>query len=85
MLSLAYLPLAFALQAPMWIFFRRMEYRRQRSLQALQPLVGFMVTVPLAAATNLGVWSLIVGQVAGYAVAVGAALAVSPYRLAPAL
>ena len=81
MASLAYLPLAFAFQAPMWIFARRMDYRRQRSLQAIQPLISFMVTVPLAAATNLGVWSLVVGQVAGYAVAVVVAVAVSPYRL----
>jgi len=43
-LALAYLPLTFALQAPMWIFFRRMEYARQRSLQATQLLVGLVVT-----------------------------------------
>jgi O-antigen/teichoic acid export membrane protein len=82
MASLAYLPLAFALQAPLWVFFRRMDFRRQRSLQAIQPLIGFVVTVPLAAATGLGVWTLVIGQVAGYAVAVAATLAVTPYRLA---
>ncbi len=82
MASLAYLPIAFALQAPLWVFFRRMDYGRQRSLQAIQPLVGFAVTVPLAAATDLGVWSLVVGQVAGYVVAVVATLRVTPYRLA---
>jgi len=81
MLSLAYLPLAFALLSPLWVFFRRMDYRRQRSLQAIQPLVGFAVTVPLAAATDLNVWSLVIGQVAGYVAAISAALAVSPYRL----
>jgi O-antigen/teichoic acid export membrane protein len=81
MASLAYLPLAFALQAPLWIFFRRMEYGRQRSLQAIQPAVTFVVTIPLAAATDLGVWSLIIGQVAGYIVAVTATIASSPYRL----
>jgi O-antigen/teichoic acid export membrane protein len=81
MASLAYLPLAFALQSPLWVFFRRMDFGRQRMLQAIQPLVGFLVTVPLAAATDLGVWSLIIGQVAGYVVAVVAALATSPYRL----
>lgn len=82
MISLAYLPVAFALQAPLWIFFRRMDYARQRSLQAIQPAVGFLVTVPLAAATDLGVWSIVVGQVAGYVASIGAGLAVSPYRLA---
>ena len=81
MASLAYLPLAFALQSPLWVFFRRMDFGRQRMLQAIQPLVGFLVTIPLAAATDLGVWSLIIGQVAGYVVAVLAALVASPYRL----
>ncbi len=81
MASLAYLPLAFALQSPLWVFFRRMDFGRQRMLQAIQPLVGFLVTVPLAAATDLGVWSLIIGQVAGYVVAVVAALAASPYPM----
>ncbi len=81
MASLSYLPLAFALQAPLWIFFRRMEYGRQRALQAIQPAISFVVTIPLAAATDLGVWSLIIGQVAGYIVAVAATVAASPYRL----
>ena len=81
MASLAYLPLAFALLSPLWVFFRRMDFRRQRSLQAIQPLVGFVVTVPLAAATGLGVWSIVVGQVAGYVVAVAATVVVAPYRL----
>lgn len=80
--SLAYLPLAFALLSPLWVFFRRMDFRRQRSLQAIQPAVGFVVTVPLAAATNLGVWSIVIGQVVGYVAAVTATLAVAPYRLA---
>jgi O-antigen/teichoic acid export membrane protein len=80
-LALAYLPLTFALQAPMWIFFRRMEYARQRSLQATQLLVGLVVTVPLAAATDLGVWSIVIGQMAGYVASIAAGLAVSPYRL----
>jgi O-antigen/teichoic acid export membrane protein len=81
MASLAYLPLAFALQAPLWVFFRRMDYGRQRSLQAIQPVVSFVVTIPLAAATSLGVWSLIVGQVAGYVVAVAASVLSAPYPL----
>jgi O-antigen/teichoic acid export membrane protein len=80
MLATAYLPLAFALQAPLWVFFRRMEYGRQRALQAIQPAVSFAVTVPLAA-TGFGVWSLVVGPLAGYVVAVAAAIAASPYAL----
>jgi O-antigen/teichoic acid export membrane protein len=73
----AYLPLAFALQSPSWIFFRRMDYVRQRSLQAVVPVVTFAVTVPLAAA-GVGVWSLVIGPAAGNLAGVAAALAVSP-------
>ena len=80
MLATAYLPIAFALQAPLWVFFRRMEYGRQRALQAIQPVVSFAVTVPLAA-TGFGVYALVVGPLAGYVLAVGAAIAASPYRL----
>ena len=80
MLASSYLPIAFALQAPLWVFFRRMDYARQRSLQAIQPAVSFVVTVPLAA-SGFGVWSLVVGPLAGYVVAVAAAVLASPYAL----
>lgn len=80
MLAVSYLPLAFALMAPMWVFFRRMDYARQRSLQAIQPVVTFCVTVPLAA-TGFGVWSLVVGPLVGYVAAVAVGVHVSPYRL----
>ena len=80
-LASAYLPVAFALLAPLWIFFRRMDYAKQRSLQVIQPVVSIAVTLPLAA-TGFGVWSLVVGPAAGYLVAVLVSLRVSPYRLA---
>lgn len=80
MLATAYLPIAFALQAPLWVFMRRMEYGRQRALQAIQPVVSFAVTVPLAA-SGFGVYSLVVGPLSGYVLAVAAATALSPYRL----
>lgn len=80
MLATAYLPIAFALQAPLWVFLRRMEYGRQRALQAIQPVVSFAVTVPLAA-SGFGVYSLVVGPLAGYVLAVGVTIAASPYRL----
>ena len=79
-LAVAYLPIAFALQAPQWIFFRRMDFLRLRLLQFSIPAVTFAVTVPLAAVTE-SVWALVVGPLAGNTVAVLAALAVSPYRL----
>lgn len=78
--AMAYLPLALALQAPMWVFFRRMDYRRQRGLGAVAPVVTFAVTVPLAA-SGFGVWCLVVGPLVGNLAGAGAAIAVSPYRL----
>ncbi len=78
--AMAYLPLAFALQSPAWVFFRRMDYVRQRLLQLVVPVVTFAVTVPLAA-VGVGVWSLVIGAAAGNVAGVGAALAASPYRL----
>ncbi|HEX8067346.1 MAG TPA: oligosaccharide flippase family protein [Thermoleophilaceae bacterium] len=79
-LALAYLPIAFALQAPLWIFFRRMDFLRQRSLQAIVPIVTFVVTVPLAAA-GLGAWSIVIGAFAGNAASVTLAVRLSPHRL----
>ncbi len=79
-LAVAYLPTAFALQAPQWIFFRRMDFLPLRLLQFAIPAVTFAVTVPLAAITE-SVWALVIGPLAGNTVAVIAALAVSPYRL----
>ena len=37
-LAVTYLPVAFALQAPQWVFFKRMDYVRLRTLQAIVPL-----------------------------------------------
>lgn len=70
----------FALQAPIWIFYRRMDFLRQRLLSGVDPVVSFVVTVALAAA-GLGYWSLVVGFVAGAWAAAAAALLACPYRL----
>jgi O-antigen/teichoic acid export membrane protein len=80
-LAVAYLPVSFALQAPTWIFFRRMDFVRQRMLQAVVPVVTFAVTVPLAAWSDLGVWSLVIGPFVGNVAGIAAANSVSPYRL----
>jgi O-antigen/teichoic acid export membrane protein len=77
---LAILPAA-ALQVPIWVFYRRMQFVRQRSLQAIDPVVGFVVTIALAAA-GAGYWALVIGVVAGYWAAAVAAVISSPYRLA---
>src|SRR5919202_1525825 len=81
-LGVAYLPVAFALQAPQWVFFRRMDFLRLRVLQGLVPVVTVLVTVPLLLA-GVGVWALVVGPLCGNAAAVAAAAAVSPYALRP--
>lgn len=71
---------ATALQTPLWAFYRRMEYGRQRRLQACDPLASFAVTVPLAIA-GFGYWSLVIGVVAGSWVAAAVAVRASPYPL----
>lgn len=69
------------LQTPLWVFYRRMDFVRQRTLQAIDPLVGFVVTVGLAAA-GAGYWSLVIGFLAGSLAAGVVAVAASPYRIA---
>jgi O-antigen/teichoic acid export membrane protein len=81
-LAVAYLPLAFSLQAPQWVFFRRMDFLRVRLLQFAIPSVTFLVTVPLAIATD-SVWALVIGPMCGNAVAIAAGVAISPYPLRP--
>jgi len=69
-----------ALQAPIWVFYRRMEFTKQRLLQSVDPVVGLVVTVVLAA-TGSGYWSLVIGTVAGVAAGAVAALLFASYRL----
>ncbi len=70
---------AAGLLSPLWIYYRRMQFVRQRALQAIDPIVGFVVTVALAIA-GMGYWSLVVGAVAGTWSAALVTLATSPYR-----
>jgi len=81
-LAVAYLPLAFSLQAPQWVFFRRMDFLRVRVLQFAIPAVTFAVAVPLTIVTD-SVWALVIGPLCGNAVAVVAGIVVSPYPLRP--
>ena len=53
-----------ALQTPIWPYYRSMDFLRQRTLQAVDPLVAFVVTVGLAVA-GAGYWALVIGLVAG--------------------
>ena len=71
---------ALALQMPLWAHYRRMDFARQRRLQAIDPVVSLVLTVVLALA-GLGVWSLVIATIAGsYCTAVAAILS-SPYAL----
>ena len=79
-LAVSYLPIGFALQAPQWIFFRRMDFLRLRALQVLIPTLTFLVTVPFVVA-GFGVWSLVIGPLVGNTASVLAGLVISPYRL----
>jgi O-antigen/teichoic acid export membrane protein len=71
---------AVALQTPIWVFYRRMDFVKQRTLQALDPVAGFVVAVSLAIA-GMGYWSLVIGQLAGSWLAGIVAARVSPYKL----
>ena len=78
--ALALILPANVLQAPLWVFYREMRFVRQRTLQAVEPIVGAVVAIVLAAA-GAGYWALLGGAIAGaYAAALAAFLA-RPYPL----
>ena len=70
---------AASLQAPLWVYYRRMRFLQQRLLASVNPVVSFVVTVGFAVA-GAGYWSLVVGTVAGVWVASLVAALASPYR-----
>ncbi len=51
-----------ALQTPFWVFYRDMDYVRQRTMLALEPIVGFVVALVLAL-LGFGYWALALGAV----------------------
>jgi lipopolysaccharide exporter len=71
---------AIAFQTPMWAFYRQMDFVKQRTLQALDPVSSFVVTVALAIA-GLGYWALVIGTVCGAWGAAIACIRATPYRL----
>ena len=71
---------AIALQSPLLVFYRRMDFVRQRRLQAADPIGGFVVAVVLAIA-GAGYWSLVVAVVTGAWVAALLAVRASPYPI----
>ena len=79
MLTALSMPLM-AFEAPTWVFYRRMDFRRTRILESIRPVTMFMVTVPLAA-FGFGFWSLFIGSIAGVVARALATVFVSPYKL----
>jgi O-antigen/teichoic acid export membrane protein len=71
---------AYALQAPLWIFYREMDFVRQRKLQAIDPVLGFVIAVGLLVA-GAGYWGLIVGIVIGAWAGALVSVRASPYRI----
>ena len=69
-----------AFETPVWIFYRRMEFVRQRTLSAVDPVVALIVTIVLGA-LGAGYWCLVVGVVAGSLAGSVVAIAASPYRI----
>ena len=69
-----------ALETPIWIRYRRLEFVRQRSLSAVNPVVSLGVTV-LLGALGAGYWSLVFGILAGSIAGGTVAALTSPYRL----
>ena len=81
MMVLSTMLIGLALQAPIWVFQRRLDFLRQRLFLSVDPVVSFVVTVALAAA-GFGYWSLVAGAVAGSLVGGIVAVIASPYPLA---
>jgi O-antigen/teichoic acid export membrane protein len=71
---------AYALQTPVWVFYRRMDFVRQRTLQAVDPVVGLIVATALAA-VGAGYWAFVAALLAGAWANAIVVLRASPYRL----
>ena len=65
-------------QSPIWVFYRRMRFVRQRTLEAIEPVVGLVVTIGLGVA-GAGYWSLVMGVFAGIWSSALAAVIACPY------
>ena len=68
------------LQTPLWVFYRRMRFLRQRAVQAIDPLVAFVVSIGLGLA-GAGYWALVVGYLSGVWASALVSVATSPYPL----
>jgi polysaccharide transporter, PST family len=69
-----------ALESPIWIPYRRMQFVRQRVLSSIDPVVALGATISLAV-LGAGYWALVLGAVAGSLAGGIAALASCPYPI----
>jgi O-antigen/teichoic acid export membrane protein len=69
-----------ALQAPIWIYYRKMNFVRQRAFQSIEPIVSFVVCIVLAI-LGFGYWALAGGVLAGSYTAALVVVLTSPYKL----
>lgn len=67
-------------QAPLWVYYREMNFVKQRTLQAAEPIVGLVVAVVLAVA-GAGYWALVLSVFAGAWTTSAIAVRSSPYKL----
>jgi O-antigen/teichoic acid export membrane protein len=79
-LALSLMVPAAGLSIAITVYYRRMQFVRQRLLQSFDPVVSFVVTLALAVA-GAGYWSLVVGALAGAWAAALAAWRACPYPL----
>jgi O-antigen/teichoic acid export membrane protein len=79
-LALSVSLLVSAFQSPIWIYYRRLQYGKQRALESIDPLITTVLTVGLLAA-GAGIWGLVIGSLVGSIAAAVAAIIVSPYKL----
>jgi O-antigen/teichoic acid export membrane protein len=68
-----------AFESGIWVSYRRMQYVRQRTLGAVDPLVSLAVTV-LLAVLGAGYWALVLGVLAGTVAGGLVVTATCPYR-----
>jgi O-antigen/teichoic acid export membrane protein len=69
-----------AFESPLWVAYRRMQFVRQRSLSAIDPVTTTLVTIGLGVA-GAGYWSLVAGTLAGSVLGAVVAVATCPYPL----
>jgi O-antigen/teichoic acid export membrane protein len=69
-----------ALDTPLWVYYRRMNFLKQRRLALWDPIVAFFVTIALAVA-GAGYWALVLGTLLGAWAGAIVAVRSSPYKL----